>query len=477
MVALVGIFALAAMLVAGFIYGPRDWRGARPVLSSYVVILMGFTMYIALPAVLILRSGTYTWAARYYSEEQFAYAVWLCVIALISFILGNAISRQRHRSRSHRDDPSEPEPDYVNPPSNRTTNLLLFSLLGLGLGLKIALIFTTGGLESSLTRLSGYARAYTGVGALDAGDILLRTVSGVADGAAAWGVIRALRNRHREKTWLFLLFVTLALSYLTIGKRLVLILPLVCVLVAIHVYRRPLTTRLLPIVLAVAIVVGFATLSARVFLPASVVGYAVDLNDVAQAEGSVLQYYLYSLEFASLEMISVVMQSRSDILGLFGGVWDATVVTNFESFLYGVPRALFPGKPDSFLDLSYGVSAILGATPFEDPTVGYASTIVGTTYLLGGVIGVIVAMLVLGFATARIDRRLARGGWTDVSVVMYAIGLVVIFHLFRQGTLGWTFIVSIVQQYGAIAALLALSVASTRVIRIPDAMARRTLTR
>jgi hypothetical protein len=193
-----------------------------------------------------------------------------------------------------------------------------------------------------------------------------------------------------------------------------------------------------------------------------VAGYNVNLNDVSYAEGSAWQFYLYSLEFASVEMISVAMQSRSMIIDFFGGTWDALTVTNFESLLYSVPRGLWPGKPTSFYDLSYGISAALGATPFEDPTVGYASTLVGTSFLIGGVIGVIVAMVLLGFITARIDRLLSRRRWTDTSVIVYALALVVTFHLFRQGTLGWTFIVAIVQQYGAIAALLVLSIGNSR---------------
>ena len=110
-----------------------------------------------------------------------------------------------------------------------------------------------------------------------------------------------------------------------------------------------------------------------------------------------------------------------------------------------------------FYDLSYGVSAVLGDTSFEDPTVGYASTLVGTSYILGGVVLVICSMFAFGYLTGRFDSRLARSDWSDMSLVLFAIGLVVIFHLFRQGTLGWTFIVSIVQQYGAIAALIALA--------------------
>jgi hypothetical protein len=464
-VLILGIAALAITLIFGFLRAPRDRTGRRPMLSCYVIVLIGFSLYVAFPTALIFTSGTYTWAPDYYSEQSFANAVWLCVIALVAFLYGNFLSRRRNPPDPTAVDEIDSSPHDAHQISTPTENLLLYSFLALGLALKLYLIISTGGVEHSVARFSGYARQFSGVDTLDAGGMLLRTVSGIGDGAAAWGVLRALRTRQREATWILILLATLGLSYLTISKRLVLILPIVCVLVGVHVYRRSLTIRLLPLMLAIAVGIGFITLSARVFLPASVAGYNINLNNVAYAHGSALQFYFYSLEFSSVEMISVAMQSRSDIMGLFGGTWDATMMTNFEPFLYSVPRALWPGKPESFYDLSYGISAILGATPFEDPTVGYASTVVGTSFLLGGVVGVIVAMLALGFFTARLDRRLARGQWTDMSIVLYALALVVVFHLFRQGTLGWTFIVAVVQQYGAIAALLTLSYASSRALR------------
>ncbi len=63
---------------------------------------------------------------------------------------------------------------------------------------------------------------------------------------------------------------------------------------------------------------------------------------------------------------------------------------------------------------------------------------------MGGIIFVIVAMFAFGFITGRVDSSLSRSNWTYLSVVIYAITLVTVFHLFRQGTLGWTFIVAIV---------------------------------
>ncbi|GJF14835.1 hypothetical protein NGTWS1803_28450 [Mycolicibacterium cyprinidarum] len=459
--AILGVITFSIILTFGFINAPRDWKGTRPILSSYVVTLIGISLYIMLPAILILGSGNYTWAVGYYSEETFSRAIWLCTLGLSAFLFGNAIFR-RYGGKTRSEIRVTPAKLASHLPS-QSADVLLLSLLGVGLALKIFLIINTGGFENSVTRFSGYARQFSGVDLLDANSIVLRTISGIADGAATWGVLTALRERHLEKTWLLVLLATLALSYVTMGKRLVLLLPVLCVLIGVHIYRRSLTIRLVPLVIALSVGAGFITLMARAFVPASVLGYDIDLGNIAYSDGSIFRFYLYSLEFSSLEMISVAMLAGPQIIDMFGGTWNAITTTNFEPFLYSVPRALWPQKPDEFYDLSYGISAALGDTHFENPTVGYASTLIGTAYLLGGIICVIIAMFALGSLTARIDFRFSCRNQTDMSIILYAIALVVVFHLFRQGTLGWTFIVSIVQQYGTIAALLILAMHSRTV--------------
>lgn len=458
--AVVGLLVLAVALTIGFLQSPTDWRRSRPILSTYVVVLVGFALYIVFPSVLIMVSGSYTWAPSYYSESAFAKVIWLSILSLAAFYYGNALGRTKLAKRTTSSVSQQSAPD--NDLQSRTTEILLWMLLTVGIILKIFLIVKTGGLADSVSRLNSYARQFSGIDELDAGSIQLRTLSGVADGAATWGLIRALKLRVNEKLWLAILLGTLSLSYLTIGKRLILLLPIFCVLVAIHVYRRPLTTRLLPIVLAVAMSAGFVTLMIRIFLPASVQGYNINLNNIAYANGSIIQFYLYSLEFSSVEMISVAMASKNEIIDMFGGTWNAFFSTNIESFFYSIPRAVWPGKPPIFYDISHGISAALGATSFDDPTVGYASTVIGTSYLLGGVAAVILSMFFFGVITARLDARLSHSNWSYGSIVIYAISIVATFHLFRQGTLGWTFIVSVVQQYGAIAALLVLSMSAKR---------------
>lgn len=461
--AIVGVALLVALLVAAAIRSPVDWRGDRPVLSAYNIVIVGFALYVVLAALLTWGIGDYTAAPTYYSDKDFANIVWICVLAFGVFWFSNFLFR--YRWGADRDSlaaravaPVEPSSKAQKDPSQKSrVDLLCFALLAVGLLLKVFILVRAGGVDS-LIRISGSGQKISGL-TFDDAEIRLFTASGLADGAATWGLIRALKDRYREKTWFALFVVTLMMSYSIMGKRLVVLLPVFCVVIAFHVYRKPLTNRLLPMVLVAGLALGFVSILFRVFVPAALGGYSINLDAVSYAQGSLWRFYFYSLEFSSLEMMTVISTSRAELVSMFGGLSEVMVKTNLEPLLYTIPRAVWPGKPERVYDVSYAISALLGNGDFEKPTVGYASTLVGTS-LLAGLLGVVVAMFILGVITAAIDSRLRRGAWSELSVALYAIGLVFVFHIFRQGSLGWAFIVAIVQNYGIIAALVLLGLQS-----------------
>ncbi|UYK39489.1 O-antigen polysaccharide polymerase Wzy [Microbacterium terricola] len=442
---------IIVVLLLGYSWAPSDSRGTRPLFSAYSTVLLAFAIYIPFPATLILIAGDYTWATGYYSEQLLAATLGVSLIALVAFIVGNVLARGRNR--------------LTETPESRltahTSEVLLVLMVLVGVAMKVALVLGGGGVENALIRLSSFASVAANVEEFGADEIGLRTLSGVADGAATWGLVQGLRDRRRVFPWTIVFVAVLAMSYFTIGKRLLLILPLVCVAVAVHNYVRPITVRLLPLAFGLILVAGLSTLFARIFLPAAAAGVAIDLNQIKYADGSALAFYFYSLEFSTVEMISVAIRDATNIASLFGGSASAFITTNLVPFLYSIPRSIWPGKPAVFYDVSYGVSAALGATPFEDPTVGYASTAIGTSYIVGGVLGVIAVMFVFGMVTARVDRSLHVAEWSIARTMFYAVAVVIAFHFFRQGTLAWTFIVSIVQQYGL---LLAFGVAAVAAI-------------
>ena len=449
---LILVIALIFAVLVGFSQAPRDWRGERPLFSTHSVVLLVFGIYIPFPAVLVLIAGRYTWATSYYSPELFSATLSLCLAAIVSFLFGSALVRSRPASVKAKAQLS----------SRRVPDAVLIMMLAVGLALKLQLILAGGGLEDTLIRLSSFASSTTGVEELSAGAIGLRTLSGVADGAATWGLVQALKEKRARVRWGVIFTAVLVISYFTIGKRLLLVLPLVCIALAIHVYVRPLTTRLIPLVFTAMLGVGLLTLFARIFLPLATAGVVVNLADVEYAGGSALAFYFYSLEFSTVEMISVAMNDAASIADLFGGPADAFAATNLVPFLYSVPRSIWPNKPEIIYDISYGISATLGATQFQDPTVGYASTIIGTAFVIGGVLGVIGAMAAFGFLSARADTLLRSPTWPVGRIFAYGLLLVLAFHFFRQGTLGWTFIVSIVQQYGFLLSVVIFSLIARR---------------
>jgi hypothetical protein len=331
--------------------------------------------------------------------------------------------------------------------------------------MKVYVTIQLGGIGPMVARLSTGIRNYLDLAPANAVLVGWRTLSGIADGAATWLIVEALRLRRRIVSASIIFAVVTGATYLTIGKRLILLLPLLAVAIAVHKYRHPILVRAAPLAAVVVAAVGMASLFFRIFLPAAVAHIRIDVSRVPWAHGSYLYFYLRSLEFSSVEMMSVALQSRPRLVAMFGGPWQAFYTTNLEPFLYGIPRAIFPWKPAAFYDLSQAISALVLGTNVGDANVGYASTFVGTSYIVGGLVLVVVASVAFGWFASTCDRTQLTPSRDASSVIWYALGLALTFQLFRQGTLGWTFIVTIVQQYGFIVAVLLIAVNRSLAVR------------
>jgi len=322
-----------------------------------------------------------------------------------------------------------------------------------GLALKFYVVYAAGGLDQTVQRLSGSVRGNSGLEQLDADAVGLRNLSGIADGAAVWLMLTAMKSkRHRLSASVILIFV-MALTYTTMGKRLGLLWPLLAVAVGAHVYVKRMDIRVLPLGLAAFLGLTMGALFFRIFLPAASAGVGIDLNQIAYASGSLLSFYFYSLEFSTVEMMTVAIFGRQDINDLFGGAGAAFWETSIVPFSYIIPRAFWPDKPEALFDLSHAINAITTGTQLQS-TIGFASTLIGTSYITAGIVGTIVVFVGLGIVTARIDVHLIARGWSVGSVLRYSFFLVVIFHVFRQGTIGWVFIIAVVQQLGFIGGIV-----------------------
>lgn len=403
---------------------------------------------------LLFNSGNFIWAPGYEQDDGLVRALLLSLLALGAFALGNRVgARPRWRHKTRKTPDKEIEKSSRSGPELAEW-ILPIALIIVGMALKFYLIGSLGGPAQTVALSSAGARDRLGLDGPGTALIGIRTLSGIADAGAAWLLIDALRLRRRVLAQMLLFSLVIATSYVTIGKRLTLILPIFCIIIAWHYYRTPILAKTAPLALLVVSAAGMASLLFRVFLPANTAQIAINLDSIPYAHGSIFLFYLYSLEFASVEMIAVSITSANEINGLFGGQLNAYVTTNIVPFSFGIPRAVFPGKPSGYFDLSQGVSSVVLGNNLADTQVGYAPTIIGTSYISGGILGVFVALFLVGRLARYIDDRTAVPSRCTASVVYRAIALVLVFQVFRQGTLGWTFIVAIVQQYGFIVGIL-----------------------
>ncbi|MEV8147982.1 O-antigen polymerase [Arthrobacter sp. NPDC080073] len=447
---LILVLLTSAVLIAAFFGTPKDGNGVKPALSAYTLVLSLFAVYAVFPAVLILANDSkYLWAPSFSENPALPVTLGLCLVALFAFLLGHFVFSRRSNHNPFEWASKVKDHTPVSLKGVRTAIVLVL----IGLGLKIYFVLSSGGLNETVQRLSGSIRTNSGLDQLDANAVGLRTVSGVADGAAVWLVLLALKSkRHRTLAFAALLFV-LALSYTTMGKRLGLLWPLLAVVIGIHLFVKKVGIRALPIGVIAFLALTMGTLFFRIFLPAASAGVGIDLNTVSYSGGSILAFYFYSLEFSTVEMMTVAIYGRQEINDLFGGPVQAFWETSIVPFTYVIPRTIWPDKPENIYDLSHGISAVSTGTPLQS-VVGYASTLVGTSYITAGIAGTIVAFLALGWLTARVDRNIMRTDWSVNTVLRYSFLLVVVFHLFRQGTIGWVFIIAVVQQLGFLAGIV-----------------------
>ena len=125
------------------------------------------------------------------------------------------------------------------------------------------------------------------------------------------------------------------------------------------------------------------------------------------------------------------------IADMFGGRLIAFYRAFLEPFLYIVPRAVWPDKPASFVDLAHGFYSATFSGGLTG-RVGFGATLIGYANLLGGPFAVAFSFLVLGLFSGWVDRP--RGDGLP-ALVFKTVGIVIIFTLFRQGSLGWVFLI------------------------------------
>jgi hypothetical protein len=316
--------------------------------------------------------------------------------------------------------------------------------------LKIYVFLKSGGLTESITRASGGLAEVYGMSGLDTSVTTAQNFSGVAEIGACWMLIDAMQKRRLVLPWSIVVLGVMGLSYLSLAKRTLLIEPIGSVVIAYSFYVRKLKINLLPYAVPAVVIFGGGSLFFRAVLPAQINSVTIDFSEVFWAHGSAIGFYLYSLEYATFEAMSVAIHEADAVFAVFGGALAAFYKTNIEPFLYVIPRDLWREKPINFLDLSQGISSLIFGIPLSVNTAGVAPTYIGSSWAFGGVFGTLGYSAMLGIFAARSDVLLMKSGSANKTAVIavYSILLFFVFTLMRQGSLAYTFMITFPNQVG-----------------------------
>lgn len=443
------LISIGFFIILAFRVGPISATGHRELISSYNVVVISFTLYTFISAALsvVFNDFEFTWARNYSGAKYALPILLLCLFSFLTFVFSYRLFFRLQKRRSNRHIIELPE-------LSSSGYVIALAILAVGLGMKLEVLRNIGGVDSALLRLSGGIKASLGLGRLDAFTIMLLYLSTMADAAACWLSLEAMR-KHRG-TLAFLTLATLAtivvlFTFALTGKRLFLLVPGFSIVIGYSVYIRRIRISTLPVFFVVIFALGMGSLFSRVFVPANLSYVNIDLQSVHWAQGSLLRFYLYSLEFSYFEMLTLIVFDSHGILDFLGGYWTALYRANLEPFLYVVPRAVWPGKPALFMDVSHGITLALEGGGMTNETGGINSTLIGTSWAFGGIVGVVIGMLLLSWVAARSDNFLRLGHKvSSFDIIVFANMVVIVFHLFRQGTIGWVFLIFVTSQFSFI---------------------------
>lgn len=388
-------------------------------------------------------------ARAYGGEAQTTFALAILGFALISCGIGYRLGFSVRTKNS-------PVKQSRSPVQGReeasSIVLACIILIVTGILLRLGYALSVGGYEQALQRMSTGISTNLNLAALPGYIVQMRSISIAADFGAL--VLLTLYASNRRPSWIVpLVFAIVIMStFALIGKRLTLLWPLLVVGLIINEQRFRIRNRYIPIILVGIATFGFFSLLFRIYAPAATVNMVIDLREVSWASGSIFLFYFNSEEFSTFEMFTAVIEGQKELTELFGGWWTLFYRSQLEPFLYAIPRLIWASKPMEFRDVAHAVRALTTGHSLETVTGGTASTVLGSSYLLGGPIGLSICLGGVGYFAGRMDkwwRSCTYKTWKNY--LIYGFLIATLFHVFRQGSFGWVFIIMILQQMGVVA--------------------------
>jgi hypothetical protein len=410
-----------------------DRRSGIDVFQPGTVAAGFFYLYVVVPALNVWLGLDYRslWSDPVWpAAPLFRFTLALWILGLVAFRFGYAGGRPvRGRLSGSRGAP--PNTSGALPPWPRWATAVAVGMLAIGLPFRLYHLAAFGGLRPDiLLFLSPGYQVESGV-----------TITGVPTFFEAffnWGALlllyrAVLTNRHRLLAFV-ILGVALSLAYLLSGKRSAVAPFLLYPLVWWHYLKHRLAVRRAVVYFAI----GLTVMSGLLFLR-SVGPLLADQGfrlsavpaDIALAP---VRFYLNSPDLNVFDMTMLAVQDQGTLLKEAGGPLVGALQYNLVGALYVIPRFLWPGKP-AFVDLGaiFYQHSVGGR---ED--VGFSVGIVGSCYLFGGLIGVVVGMWLIGRVLRFVYFALRPWGRHPCSVFLYGIALWMTFHLLRFGQLGGT---------------------------------------
>lgn len=454
------LLIILALNIHLFKIGLSDRRGRRNLVSCNSMVAMLCSVYIVMSAAMpiIVDNFDFTWAPRLSGADMAVSGLLVNLLGVGSYLLAYKwFTRSSVRT---------PVIEYEVPSGKareyQEDRTILIGMVALGALIKLYLLYRMGGVTESVVQMSSGMREMFGL-QTEGGTVgMLRSLGTMGDMAATVLLVRSIARWRQLEIWGSVFVATLMLTYLNAGKRTLLVEFLVIAVVAYGFYRKKLDLKYAPHLIFGALFFGWITLWIRSFLAVGLSNIAVDLYAIPWAKGSAFRAYFFSLEFAFFETTVLSVAQAADIVRMFGGALNAFYTTNVEPLFLLIPRAIWPGKPDQFFDLSHGIAAVMfdNSLTLSAMRGGVAPSYIGTSWILGGVIGVVVYSTLIAFIGARADlwfKRLEeKNGATAIDIIIYGFAIFTCFVLWRQGGIGYTFISLITNQIGAVVGVCAL---------------------
>jgi len=426
---------VTATLIGALFLAPACSLGFRPLLSGYTIVIYTMILYIALSAAvpIFFNNMTSLFYPEYSGPDKFFGTLvvnWLGILLFVGFY--QFFSRRRRvRISAH----------STGHPISPRVYLIAYILMLIGVVMKVLFILRSGGLHTILVTRSSYIAQNLGLTEQsDNLTLYLGFFSLAADAASCWLVLEAMRVRKNLLPHAMLCLIVLVMTFLITPKRLVLIVPILALMTGFGIYIRPLRINQAPLFLLGAVVFSMATIAGRIFLPA----YAAGITVLNFARLDIVRKFairMLSGDISFFDATVVGIYGREAVLAKFGGWWDTFYRPNLEPFLYAIPRVIWPWKPENLVDVSTALRAITQGVPLEKAVGGFGIGLVGTAWIYGEFIGLVFCMGVLSWSAVFVDRFLVKMHYASPGrILIFAVSATVLFHLYRQGSLGWCFL-------------------------------------